>query len=153
MSEQTIPIETRQAMFCAVVVANAAGEAVADVGRVGCAMLLTPSAELRCAHFGLSSRQIVDSVDRTFTSILARIEADLGEAGERFGSAAHIASLNHGSWPLSPEVQAVLQAVAGREEPMLLTPLNVLLALVSADRVLAERLRNAGVTSDMLQRA
>ena len=157
MSAQKFSLQSRQAIFTALVAAKAAGESELGSRRILSAILRTAAAEAVCSRANVSASELLksfeDSEAPTFAQCLLRVEAELTRVGHSFGSAAHFASVQ--AFPVSSEARNTLAGIdalfeESSNEPV--TPLHVLLVL-SSEGAIASKLAAHGLTNEVLRAA
>ena len=146
--------EMRRAMFTAVVVARAAGEAELTWERILSGVLRTYQVGRFCEDAGISVDALLPLVDAvrapSFSECMERVEAGLAERGHTFGSREHVDSLR----PL-PVVEARRFFVrmetffddAPEDAPI--TPLHLLGTLIEKPEI-AAMLAGHGLTQELV---
>jgi hypothetical protein len=144
---RALELETKRAMFRAVLAAQCAGEPVVTGRRIVAALLRTESIAAFCSRARIDSARVRDAVDDpatlAFDECERRMEAELAEKGLAFGSKEHQASVQRR--PGDPRLKAVFDNIVERHGRLAVAPLELLFALMRADPVLARLLAPHGI--------
>ena len=142
-------IDTRRAMFWAANAAQCAEERYVTVNRIVAALLRTPSVRALCSPTAFVAMD--DPGTLSFEECERRVMQDLADKGLELGSKEHQATVQRRH--LEPSVKPVFDAILERPEQFMISPLELLLALVRADASLAERLAPHGLTEGTISAA
>lgn len=133
--------ETRRAMFWAALAAQYAEERDVTASRIVAALLRTPSVSALCSQSALAVMD--DMQSPSFDECERGVMQDLADKGLELGSKAHQDTVVRRH--LEPVVKPVFDALLESDQFMV-SPLELLLALIRADASLAERLAPYGLT-------
>lgn len=136
-------------MFWAALAAQCAGERTVTANRIVAALLRTPSVRALRDSADLFAA-VDDPRTLSFAECELRVMQDLVDHSLELGSKEHQATVERR--PLEPAVKPVFDALL-LEDQFLVSPLELLLALIRADPALAERLAPHGLTIDTISAA
>ncbi len=131
-------------MFWAACVAQCAEEPYVSGNRIVSAMLRTPSASALCSRLQI---EVADPDTPSFDECERRVMQDLASRGVELGSKEHQAMVVRR--PLEPAVKLVFDKLLDRQ--FLVSPLELLLALIEGVPAVAERLARHGLTAHEIQ--
>ena len=142
-------IDTRRAMFWAGLAAQVAEERYVTTNRIVAALLRTPSVRALCSETAFAVMD--DPQTLSFDECERRVMRDLADKGLELGSKAHQDTVVRRH--LEPSVKPVFDALLDRPEQFMVSPLELLVALVRTDDSLAERLAPHGLTEGTISAA
>jgi hypothetical protein len=134
-------LEFRRAMFWAACVAQCAEEPFVSGNRIVSALLRAPSVRSRLQD------EIADPDTPSFEECERRVLQDLAARGVELGSKEHQALVARR--PLEPAVKTVFDTLL--DQQFLVTPHEVLLALIEGVPAVAERLARGGLTAEKIR--
>jgi len=136
-------------MFWAAAAAQCAGETHLTGNRIVVALFRTGALRELCERLQIAPAGVIDAVEDpralSFEECERRVREELAASGLEFASPAHRASVP--LRPLDPGVKGVFDAVLERHGHLGVSPLELLLDLIRADPVLAQKLARQGLTA------
>lgn len=148
-------LETKRAMFRAAVVAQCAGETNVTANRIVAALLRADKITELCARAQIDSagamKAVEDPEKQSFEECERRVHHELAGTGVAFGSREHQAAIQFR--PLDPVARRVLEPIIGEHEHVAVSPLKLLLDLIRADSVMAQRLAVHGLDATVINAA
>ena len=136
-------VESRQALFAAMVVAHAAGETEVQIDRILCALV-------RTAVWPEAGSVAASVDDQAFERVLKTVVENLSEAHIGFGSREHIVSLE--PLPLASQARTALEnlrTVLAEVPSSTVSPAHILLALAEEPSVTG-KLSDMGIVREHL---
>jgi hypothetical protein len=150
--DRSSSLETKRAMFWAALAAQCAGETVVTRNRIVAALLRAGSVRELCSRARIDSARLLDAVDDpqalSFEECERRVRGELTTKAIELGSEEHRSGVQ--LRPMEPVAREVFDGIIERQGHIGVAALELLLALIRADPVLAQRLAPHGLTAQAI---